>query len=91
MSYQRIKKIESKYDPKDLFLDGYYYSKWSENEEELTDKEESEDLPPIPPPEGNEEEVIEGKGLKSLISNKFLTRLPISLAQIKKLEITQTN
>ena len=45
MSYQMIKekKIEFKYDPKDLFLDRYDYSVWSENEEEPTDKEEAED------------------------------------------------
>ena len=36
MSYQMIKekKIESKYDPKDLFLDEYGYSVWLEKEEE---------------------------------------------------------
>ena len=37
MRYQMIKeKIESKYDPKDLFLDKYDYSLWSENQEEST-------------------------------------------------------
>ena len=35
MSYQM-----SKYDPKDLFLDGYDSSEWSENEEKLADKED---------------------------------------------------
>ena len=45
MSYQMIKeKIELNCDPKDLFLDGYDYSVWSENEKESTDKEESGDL-----------------------------------------------
>ena len=38
MSYQMIKKIQFKYDPKDLFLDIYDYSVWSEDKEELTDK-----------------------------------------------------
>ena len=52
----------------------------SENEEESTDQEEYEDLPPMPPPDG-EEEVKEGKGLKILTPNKLLTRLPILLAQ----------
>ena len=66
LSDNKRKKIESKYDPKDLFLDGYDYSMWSENEEELTDKEwtdkeESEDLLSIPLLEANEEEVKEGK------------------------------
>ena len=51
------KKIEFKYNPKYLFLDGYDYSMWSEDEEESTDKEESEDLPPMPPLEVDEEEV----------------------------------
>ena len=37
----------------------------------------------MPLPEGDEEEVKEGKGLKILIPNKLLTRLPILLAQIK--------
>ena len=55
----------SKYDPIDLFLDGY--------KEESTDKEESEDLPPMAPLEGDEEEVKEGKGLKILTLNKLLT------------------
>ena len=33
---------------------------WSENEEDSTNKEESEDLPPMPPLKGDEEEVKEG-------------------------------
>ena len=40
-------------------------------------------LPDMPPLEGDEEEVKEGTGLKSLTPNKLLTRLPILLAQIK--------
>ena len=47
------KKTESNYDPEDLFLDGYDYSVWSKNEEELTDKVESEDLPLMLPLEGD--------------------------------------
>ena len=47
------KKIESNCDPEDLFLDGYDYSVWSKNEEELTDKVESEDLPLMLPLEGD--------------------------------------
>ena len=35
------------------------------------------------PLEAGEEQVKEEKGLKPLIPNKFLTRLPILLAQIK--------
>ena len=56
---------------------------WSENEEESTNKEESEDLPLMPPLESDKEEVKEGKGLKILTPNKLLFRLPIFLAQIK--------
>ena len=37
----------------------------------------------MPPVEGDEEEVKEGKGLKVLTPNKLLTRLSILLAQIK--------
>ena len=55
----------SKNDPKDLFLDEYDYSVWSENEEQSSYKEESEDLPPFSPLEGDEE-VKEGKRIKNL-------------------------
>ena len=37
----------------------------------------------MPPLEGDEDEVKEGKGLKSLTPNKLITRLEILLAQIK--------
>ena len=37
----------------------------------------------MPPLEGDEEEVKEGKELKILTPNKLLIRLPILLAQIK--------
>ena len=37
----------------------------------------------MPPLEGDEEEVKEGKRLKILTPNKLLTRLPILLAQTK--------
>ena len=37
----------------------------------------------MPPLESDKEEVREGKGLKTLIQNKLLTRLLILLAQIK--------
>ena len=57
MNYQitKEKKLESKYDSKDLFLDGYDYNVWSENKEESTDKEASEDQPPMPSLKGDEE------------------------------------
>ena len=82
-------KIDPKYDPKNLFLEGYDYSVWSENEEELSDqkeladKEETVDLSDVLPLEGDEEEVKGGKGLKVLTPNKLLTRLLMLLAQIK--------
>ena len=47
-----------------------------------SDKEESVDLPDMPPLEGDEEEVQEGKRLEILTPNNLLTRLPIFLAQI---------
>ena len=37
----------------------------------------------MPPLEGDEEDVEEGKGLKIVTPNNFLTRLPKLLAQIK--------
>ena len=37
----------------------------------------------MPPLEGDEEEVKEGKWLKILTPNKLLTRLPILFSQIK--------
>ena len=37
----------------------------------------------MPPIEGDDEEVKEGKGFKILTPNKLLIRLPILLAQIK--------
>ena len=67
----------NKYDLIELLLEGYDYSEWSENNEELTD------VPLMPSLEGDEEEVKEVKGLKILTPNKLLTRFPILLAQIK--------
>ena len=49
----------------------------------MTNKEESVDLSDMPPLEGDEEEVKEGKGLKILTLNKLLTKFPILLAQMK--------
>ena len=77
------RKLDDKYNPKNFFLDGYDYSVSSENEGKSTDKEEFEDLSRMPPLEGDEEEVKEGKGSKILTPSKLLTRLPILSAQIK--------
>ena len=41
------------------------------------------DIPDMPPLEVDEEEVKNGKGLKRLTPNKFLTRLSMLLVQIK--------
>ena len=53
-------------------LDEYDYSKWYKVD--VDDLSSSED---------DEEEVKKGKGLKILIPNKLLARIPVSLAQIK--------
>ena len=52
-------------------------------------QQQKSDIPSMAPLE-QDDEVKEGKGLKFLIPNKLLTRLPIILAQ-KKLEIIQKN
>ena len=80
LSDAKKRKLDNKYEHKNLFVKGYDYSVWSE---ESTDKEESTVIPPMPPLEGDEKEVKEGKGLKVLTPNKLLTRVPILLAQIK--------
>ena len=72
-----------KYNSEKLFLEGYDYIIGSENKKESTDKEESIDVPPMPPLEGDEEDVKEGKRLKILTSKNLLTSLPILLVQIK--------
>ena len=65
--------MEPKYDPDKLFLKPYDYDGWF-TKEELDDGEKSVDLSDMPPLEGDEE-VKEGKGVKVLTPNKFLTRL----------------
>ena len=91
--------IDNKYDPCKLFLKVYKYDTlYKEDEEKSTlqpektipervklrkQKVDDEDLSNMPTLEGNEEEVKEGKGLKIIVQNKLLTRIPILLAQIK--------
>ena len=49
--FQMLKKRElsDKYYPEKLFLEGYDYSMWSKNKEELTEKKEYVDLSDMPP------------------------------------------
>ena len=94
LSHARRKKMDRKYKPKKLFIKEYDQSVWPKNKEESTDKEESTnkkesndkkesvDLSEMSLLE-DDKEVKEGKGIKILTPNKLLTRLPISLAQIK--------
>ena len=72
-----------KFDPEELFREGYDYGVRPENNEESTDKEVSNDVPPMQLLEGDQEEVKEGKGLTVLTPNKLLTWLSTLLAQIK--------
>ena len=68
-------------DPKcDLILtpDTDAYTEWFKIE-----YKESSDILSILPPEGCEEEVIEGTVIKILTPNKLLARLPVLLVQIK--------
>ena len=72
------RELGDKYDTESLFLEGYGYTIRLENKKESTDKEDSVDLSDMPPLEADyEEEVTEGKGIKSFTPNKLLTRLPI--------------
>ena len=71
---ERVKLRRQKAYDKELFYTSS--SSTDENNDEFID------IPDMPPLQGDEE-VTEGKGLKILIPNKFLTRLPILLAQIK--------
>ena len=84
--HDKKRKLGNKYDPINLFIEKYNYDVWLESEESpnttKTD-EKSTDLPPMLPLEGDDEEVKEGKRLKILTPKKFLTRLPVLLAQIK--------
>ena len=72
-----------KFDPEELFHEGYDYSVRPENNEESADKEVSTDVPPMQLLEGDQEEVKEEKGLTILTPNKLLTWLSTLLAQTK--------
>ena len=75
------KKINPKYKPGKLFVEGYNYNDWNKNVE-LTDKEESVDLSDVLPLSNDGEDVREWKVIKVSTPNKLLT-IPILLAQIK--------
>ena len=66
LSDAKRSKIDPKYDPANLRLDEYNYSKWCN--EKSGDEEELDDLPPI---EGGEK-AKEGKRLKILTPNKLV-------------------
>ena len=70
-----------------LKIKGYDYGRFynetsDEDYDDYNDSDEFINIPDMPPLEGDENEVKEGKGLKILTPNKLLTRLPILLAQI---------
>ena len=69
LSDAKKRKLGSRYDPSNLFLETYIY------DEESTDETTKNNLPIIPAPEGDEEEAKE--------VNKLLTNFPVLLAQIK--------
>ena len=79
LSDAKKNKLDQEFKPINLKLKDYDYGGWF-TEEELDDEEKLDELPPL---EGNEEEVKEGKGLKILTPNKLLIRFPTLLAQIK--------
>ena len=58
--------MDSKYNPANLMLDRYDYTKWLKEKDE-----ESADIPSMPQLKGDEEEV---KEIKILTPNKLLTR-----------------
>ena len=85
------KKMNNKFKPKKLFIEGYSYNDWYENvelpdkeklsdNEELSDIEESVDLSDMLPLEGNKE-IKRQKELIILTLNKLLTRLSKLLAK----------
>ena len=75
LSDRKKKKLDNKHDLVNLFLvDRYNYDNWFKNEKstDTTRKIDKQECAMTP-----------AKRLKTLISNKVLTRLPILLTQIK--------
>ena len=97
--YRGKEDIDKKFDPSNLLIADYRFNvlkkkgkekSKSQPEETIAERvklrrQEADDeyLSDMPPVEGDQEEVKEGKGLKFLTPNKLLTRLLIFLAQIK--------
>ena len=76
--------MRSKFKPKNLKLEDYDYDGWITVEE--LDDEELDDMPPVE----TDEDVKEGKRLKTWTPNKLLITLSTLLAQ-KKLDTIHTN
>ena len=76
-----------KFMPINLRIKGYDYNEFhkeiSDDDFDACDSDEFIDISDMPPLEGDDEEVKEGKGLNILTPNKLLIKLPILLAQIK--------
>ena len=88
---KKTEEMDKKYDPSNLFLEGYKYDILYKEDEEKSksqleetiakrvklrrQKADDEDLSDMPPLEGDKEEVKEGKVLKILPPDKLLTRL----------------
>ena len=69
----RKNKLNQKFKPINSKIKGYDYDRWS-TEEESEDKtidDEKNKLGNLPPLEGDEEEVKQGKGFKILTPNKL--------------------
>ena len=49
LSHAKRKKMNCKYKPKKFFIKGYDYSMWSKHEDISSVKEESLDVPDMPP------------------------------------------
>ena len=86
----QMKKKMKKHDKHKLKHEGHSFKKWFDiqNNEESDDEKlfntaEKDVKLLMPPLEGDEEIIKEGKGIKILTPNKLLTWLPVLLAQIK--------
>ena len=77
LSDAKKKNLGNKYDPKNLFLQGYDYGVWLEestDKEKLTDQDELTDIPPMPPQKGDEVEVPKRKMIKNIDSKQIINQ-----------------